>query len=449
MSRREQRFFGDIAGAVAGVATGNRNIGRTVDAIVSGGNPGVAIAQGASRELTQGARNYYRQADRIHRHQENTARKIDSAQEGVYQAHSKIAEQQAMRDAGYPVSPQQEANAHKRLIQAEHKLGQTYARAGIHPGHAGPGGYQQAAPGYYNHNSPNGIQAAGMHPSEYRQNGPQADMRFAPSARLSPQDAALHRTMRASEITANMSAPRNAPGLEPPSSNHVSVPGAKPLPGKLDGSGPASMHVGLPGVQADTIGTNRIRTPSAENGVTVTPVADRGKIDARPLREEFKEAADRKHARRPEHNGPAAAKVASAAPAAKQHDAPAETKIASAAPAKLTEDTRNYTTVVAQKGDSLWKLAETMYGKDDPEMTQKYVNAVAEANGMDAKSASKIHPGQEIKFPDTPRVGANTPDVAKTMIAEQQPAAAPAAAAAAAQNTVSSAQWSLMAPGGA
>jgi len=68
-----------------------------------------------------------------------------------------------------------------------------------------------------------------------------------------------------------------------------------------------------------------------------------------------------------------------------------EVKVANAAAA--AKEPRLYT---VKKGDTLWEIAETVYGKGHGKDNKK----IFEANRPMLKSADKIYPGQVLRIPD-------------------------------------------------
>lgn len=67
-----------------------------------------------------------------------------------------------------------------------------------------------------------------------------------------------------------------------------------------------------------------------------------------------------------------------------------DVKVANAAPAR---EPRLYT---VKKGDTLWEISETVYGKGHGKDNKK----IFEANRPMLKSADKIYPGQVLRIPD-------------------------------------------------
>ena len=67
-----------------------------------------------------------------------------------------------------------------------------------------------------------------------------------------------------------------------------------------------------------------------------------------------------------------------------------DVKVANATPAK---EPRLYT---VKKGDTLWEIAEAVYGKSHGKDNKK----IFEANRPMLKSADKIYPGQVLRIPD-------------------------------------------------
>lgn len=67
------------------------------------------------------------------------------------------------------------------------------------------------------------------------------------------------------------------------------------------------------------------------------------------------------------------------------------------------EDTSTVAEYTVERGDNLWKIAQSYYGLEDPKHIQQAVETIAAANGMsEGVQANRLSIGQVIKLPDSP-----------------------------------------------
>lgn len=67
------------------------------------------------------------------------------------------------------------------------------------------------------------------------------------------------------------------------------------------------------------------------------------------------------------------------------------------------EDTSTVAEYTVERGDNLWKIAQSYYGLDDPKHIKQAVETIAAANNMtEGVQANRLNVGQVIKLPDSP-----------------------------------------------